>query len=105
VKVPVCIGVKSCELLVEGHCAMGETCAVVKPDGTTSCVAVGAAEVHQSCDREHCAAGLVCLGALGKRMCYQLCRTDKSECSPGFKCRAKEPLFPNPSVGICEKIP
>jgi hypothetical protein len=104
-KVPVCIGVKSCELLVAGHCATGETCAVVKPDGTTSCVAVGAAKAGESCDREHCGAGLVCLGAPGKRSCYQLCHTDKSECPVGLKCRAREPLFPDPAVGICEKMP
>jgi hypothetical protein len=104
-KVPVCIGVKNCELLVDGHCAMNETCAVVKGDGTTSCVAVGAAKVNESCDREHCAAGLVCLGPLGKRSCYQLCHTDKSACPTGLKCRAKEPLFPDPAVGICERMP
>ena len=102
-KVPVCMPVRACKLLEPGYCAQGETCAVVKVDGTTSCVAVGAAKVGDACDRDHCADNLVCLGNVGQRRCYQLCHTDStSECAGSQKCKGSAPMFPDPSVGICE---
>lgn len=105
-RVPVCTPVRSCKLLTEGYCGPNETCAVVRADGTTSCVARGSVPVGGSCDEEHCAAGLVCLGPLGSRKCFQLCRTAADDCKTAttkLQCRAAAPLFPDPAVGICEK--
>ena len=102
-KVPVCMPVRSCKLLVPGYCEQGETCAVVKIDGTTSCVAVGPAKVGDACDKDHCAENLVCLGNVGQRKCYELCHTaSTTECAGTQKCKGSAPMFPDPSVGICE---
>jgi hypothetical protein len=101
--VPACMPVRACKLLMPGYCNTGETCAVVKPsDGTTSCVAIGTAKVGESCDTTHCADGLVCLGAVRSRTCFQLCHTAATECPSGKMCKSGAPLFPDSSVGICE---
>lgn len=102
--VPACMPVRSCKLLMPGYCADGETCAVVRPsDGTTSCVAIGPAKVGDNCDETHCGDGLVCLGTVGSRSCFQLCRTSvSSDCPSGQTCKSGAPLFQDPSVGICK---
>jgi hypothetical protein len=102
--VPVCIPLRPCGLIDEwsdaGACPALETCAVARDDtGATSCVPIGAATEGESCQTEHCAAGLVCLGMT----CYKLCHTAvPSECSTNQTCKAALPLFPNPLVGVCE---
>jgi hypothetical protein len=114
-KVPVCMPVHTCDLWsqVQGQnaCGHGETCAVVREDGTTSCVGVGAAMMGDACDAEHCGPGLVCLGAAGQRRCYTLCPTQDAgypsapmtgSCTPGQTCKGGLPLFPDPNVGICQ---
>jgi len=114
-KVPVCMPVRMCDLWsqVEGQdaCGHGATCAVVREDGTTSCVAVGTAVAGDACDAEHCGAGLVCLGAAGQRRCYALCATQDAgyapspvpgSCTQGQSCKGGLPLFPDPNVGICQ---
>jgi len=102
-KVPVCMPTQPCGLLDDLSCGAGETCAVVRDDGQTSCVAVGNAGAGQSCDTGHCARGLVCLGAPGARSCDVLCHTATAkECSSGEKCRGGLPLFTDPTVGICQ---
>jgi hypothetical protein len=101
--VPVCMPVQPCVLLAEGGCLPGQSCAVVREDGTTSCETVGSAGPGASCDREHCAAGLVCLGAVGARQCYTLCYTATMVgCSAGQLCTGGLPLFPDPAVGWCQ---
>lgn len=102
--VPACMPVRSCKLLMPGYCADGETCAVVKPnDGTTSCVAIGPAKVGDKCDETHCGQGLVCLGTVGSRTCFQLCHTaSSSDCPSGQMCKSGAPLFPDSRVGICK---
>jgi hypothetical protein len=109
VRVPVCMPVHpstGCQLLDPGACPATETCAVVRENGATSCVAVGAAKANDGCEKDHCAAGLVCLGQPGQRLCYQLCHTTTAtsvnECSSTQQCKGGLPLFPDPSVGICE---
>ena len=106
VNIPVCMPVHppgGCVLLDPGACGAAETCAVVREDGATSCVAVGSAKVHDGCDETHCAAGLVCLGAVGQRECYQLCHTASStECTAPQTCKGGLPFFPDPSAGICQ---
>jgi hypothetical protein len=81
-----------------------ETCAVVRDDGRTSCVATGNAKAGQSCDTEHCAAGLVCLGSAGERTCFTLCSTRMPalQCASTQKCQGGLPLFPDPDIGICQ---
>jgi hypothetical protein len=100
--VPVCMPVRPCELLVPNTCPSGQTCAVVRENGSDSCVAIGTATTGQSCDSEHCAAGLVCLGAT-ERICYALCQTSgTSTCPAGQACQGGPPLFLDPVVGVCQ---
>ncbi|HEY8042423.1 MAG TPA: hypothetical protein VIF15_21625 [Polyangiaceae bacterium] len=111
-KVPVCMPIQplaGCELLpgAQGSpcTSTTETCAVVREDGATGCVAVGAVKAGDDCDTDHCGAGLVCLGTPGQRRCFQLCHTATSaECSATQKqtCKGGLPLFPDPTVGICQ---
>lgn len=100
--VPVCMPVRQCELLLDQTCPSGQTCAVVREDGSVSCLAIGSASVGQSCETEHCGAGLVCLGATA-RSCYALCQmTGPSQCPSGQSCKGGPPLFVDPGVGVCQ---
>jgi len=102
-RVPVCMPVRTCKLLLPGYCDHGETCAPVRSDGTTSCVAVGPAKAGESCERDHCAEGLACLGAPGNRVCYQLCHTDSTtECPAPKKCKTSSAQFADPTIGVCQ---
>jgi hypothetical protein len=106
-RVPVCMPIMpalGCKLLDPTSCPAMETCAVVREDGTTSCIALGGLKAGDDCARDHCAAGLVCLGAPGDRRCYQLCHTaTMTDCAAGLKCKGGLPLFPDPDVGVCEQ--
>jgi len=112
VTVPVCMPIRpsnGCQLLKDGSCPDYETCAVVRDDGSTSCVAVGSARAGNSCDSEHCGRDLVCLGAPGERNCYQLCHTSTSSadsgsttCAMNQSCKGGLPLFVDPNVGVCQ---
>ena len=106
VDIPVCMPIHpegGCQLLDPSACSDTETCSVVRENGATSCVAVGSAKAHESCDESHCAAGLVCLGSMGQRECYQLCHTSSSdECTSSQTCKGGLPLFPDPTIGICQ---
>jgi hypothetical protein len=103
-EVPVCIPLRPCGLIDEwsdaGVCPPMETCAVARDEtGATSCVPIGGAGEGESCAKDHCGAGLICLGFA----CFKLCHTaTSSECATGEVCKAALPLFPNPLVGICE---
>ena len=104
--VPVCMPIQSCNLLAQpSSCPQGQTCSVVRENGLTGCVAIGTQQVGEPCDQAHCAAGLACLGTPGERECYQLCHTaNPSECASSQQttCTGGLPLFPDPSVGICQ---
>jgi hypothetical protein len=116
-KVPVCMPIHpaaGCQLLDPTACPVNQTCAVVRDDGATSCVALGTVTLGGECDTVHCAAGLVCLGTPGSRTCFQLCTTTTAPvppaqsgtpsipaCLPGQTCQGGLPLFPDPAVGIC----
>jgi hypothetical protein len=104
-EVPVCMPIHpagGCKLLDATACPAAKTCAVVRDDGATSCVSIGAATVGGECDTDHCAAGLVCLGTSGSRTCFLLCSTSTAAgCPAGQECRGGLPLFPDPTVGIC----
>jgi hypothetical protein len=102
-KVPVCSPVNKCKLLTPNACPADQTCAVVKDDGTTSCVPIGTALAGQACDTEHCADGLTCLGKPGSRQCYKLCRIGYPEdCSYDTKCKGSSQLFSDPTYGLCQ---
>jgi hypothetical protein len=100
--VPVCMPAHPCVLLDAQTCSPSETCAVVREDGTTSCVTVGTAGAGDECDDTHCGGGLVCLGGAGERRCSQLCHTGSTECAAPQTCKGGLPLFPDPSIGICQ---
>ena len=103
-KVPVCMPIDKCNLLDARSCPPMQTCAVVQEDGGSSCVATGAAKAGDGCDEDHCGVDLVCLGVPGQRRCYQLCHpaTPEEACSPMQTCKGGLPLFPDPSIGICQ---
>ena len=116
VPVPVCMPVRPCALPGEssdaGRCAQGnETCAVVLSGMTTesaavaSCVQAGSAGVGASCEAEHCAAGLTCIGTWGNKICYTLCDTTdaSSECAGSQVCSGGLPLFPDSLTGVCKQ--
>jgi hypothetical protein len=105
--VPVCMPEVPCELLDDGYCPASQQCSVVREDGSTSCVNLGTAQDGDSCDAEHCARGLVCLGAPGSATCAPLCYTSKPDAcagtaKPGRTCVATLPLFHSSSVGVCQ---
>lgn len=98
--VPVCAPVRRCRLLTAGECGPLETCGVVDEEGTTSCVPVGPAKVDEGCDEQRCGAGLACLGAPGRRRCYELCRMG-DPCGAGREC-VTSALFRDPTFGVCQ---
>ncbi|MGD0527966.1 MAG: hypothetical protein ABSE49_22725 [Polyangiaceae bacterium] len=106
IEIPVCMPIHppgGCQLLDPSACSTTETCSVVRDDGSTSCVGIGGAKAGQPCDKEHCAASLACLGAVGSRTCYQLCDTSTAQqCSTTQQCKGGLPLFPDPTIGICQ---
>ncbi|MDP8998660.1 MAG: hypothetical protein M3O46_00950 [Myxococcota bacterium] len=106
--VPVCMTIRSCGLLDQptdaGSCPRNQTCAVVDENGATSCVVAGQGKPGDSCDTDHCARWLTCVGTSGHRRCYELCHTmaKPSECSAKETCTGGLPLFPVPGIGICQ---
>lgn len=101
-KAPVCMPLKRCKLLGSGECTTNETCAVVTESGDTGCVALGEQQVGASCDDQHCAATLTCLGQPGSRKCYKLCKVGASECGSSQVCRTST-VFKDPAFGTCQK--
>jgi hypothetical protein len=99
---PVCMPIKTCKLFTPGECTETETCSVVTDAGTTGCVANGTAKAGESCDQEHCDAGLTCLGQAGSRKCFQLCRTTKTgpSCAANQICKTST-IFMDPTIGVC----
>jgi|CZKU01.1.fsa_nt_gi hypothetical protein len=105
--VPVCMPQLPCLLLEDAFCPATQQCSVVREDGTTSCVNVGTAQDGDRCDAEHCARGLVCIGAQDAATCAPLCYTaDPHACAntakPGRACVAMLPLFRSKAVGVCQ---
>lgn len=100
--VPVCQPVKPCQLLQADSCGPGFTCALVDSSrNLVSCVAVGAAKVGESCETEHCAAGLTCLGVNPPR-CRQICDVQKPQCPKGQTCKTGWQILYQQGAGICE---
>jgi hypothetical protein len=116
VPVPVCMPLQPCGLPGEasdaGRCPSAvETCAVVLAGSSSelvpvaSCVQTGMAPVGASCEAQHCAAGLTCIGSWGNKICYTLCDTTdaSAECHGSQVCSGGLPLFPDPSTGVCKE--
>ncbi len=100
---PVCMPLKKCTLLHEGDCfGTEETCALVTDKGENGCVPIGDANVGDSCDEQHCAKDLTCLGSPGDRKCFQLCRTDGADCPTNQTCTTGA-VFQNPAFGVCRE--
>lgn len=103
VNVPVCIPLKRCKPLTANQCSASETCAIVSESGDFGCVTVGDRQVGESCDEDHCAADLTCIGQPGGRKCAQLCDPTKStSCGSNQKCETS-PIFKDANVGICKE--
>jgi len=102
-KAPVCMPLKRCKLLTQDECAATETCAIVNESGDTGCVTIGDKQVGESCDEDHCAGGLTCLGQAGARRCQALCAINGGSmtCGPGQECETSA-IFKNSDVGICQ---
>lgn len=101
VKVPVCVVAQACELLKD-KCGAGSTCALVDANlGTTSCVAIGPAQVGEDCEKTHCAQNLNCLGAPGARVCEKLCDLTHP-CGSTQQCVYKFPALKTQNAGICQ---
>jgi hypothetical protein len=101
--VPVCMPELPCVLLDNETCPSNQQCGVVKDDGSTSCVAVGTARAGDSCEKNHCELGLLCLGAEGTRQCATLCfKGTANACKASQKCVGALPLFLTPTVGVCQ---
>lgn len=101
-KAPVCMPLKRCTLLENGECNANESCSVVTETGETGCVTVGDKQVGASCDEDHCAAKLTCLGQPGSRKCFKLCKVNASDCGPSLVCTTST-VFKDPAFGICQK--
>ena len=71
--IPVCIPVNTCQLLHDDTCLNGQTCAIVRADGTTSCVEPGLGHDGDPCS---CAAGFTCSKITNT--CLKLCDTTTS---------------------------
>lgn len=90
-KIPVCKLADNCVPFSDA-CPEGETCTIVKSDGTTSCVPIG---TGQACDPCPCDEGHMCNYSTGR--CQKLCKTGHSdECGGGGTCQAILP-----ELGVC----
>ena len=76
--IPLCLPADDCALLQDSTCPAGETCAIVRDDGTTTCVQPGQGTTGQSCP---CAAGYTCSNATNT--CLQLCHLGGTDCVNG----------------------
>ena len=96
--VPVCIAATGCALLADATCPTGQTCSIVRSDGTTSCVTPGLGHDGDGCP---CAAGFTCSKITNT--CLKLCDTHSTsitQCGPGGSCAGGSAPFPE-NVGTC----
>jgi hypothetical protein len=100
VKIPVCLPVQKCKPLEDQTCSSGQTCTIVRDDGTTSCVDPGDGARGEACP---CAAGFVCSKV--NNTCLKLCRIgkDATDCGVG-SCQGGVMAYPE-GIGICVGYP
>lgn len=96
-RIPVCVPVVPCKLLDDSMCTQGRTCALVRADGTTSCVEPGPGKEGEACP---CSAGHVCV--LSSNTCRQLCHVGGNDCTDGGVCQGGSEGFPD-GIGLCVK--
>lgn len=98
--IPVCWPATPCLLFDQTACPIGEVCAIVRVDGTTSCVEPGPGQLGDPCAKiGDCAEGFVC--SIPKGECMQLCRIGRSEdCDEGQECHAGSTIYPT-GFGVC----
>lgn len=95
-RVPVCVPATTCTLLDDTACGEDEICAIVRVDGTTSCVEPGTGKLDDPCP---CAEGFVC--ATADNRCLQLCRTGRSgDCPDDYSCQGGSTMYPQ-GYGVC----
>jgi len=99
-QIPVCVSVEPCTLLDDSTCSTkGQTCTIVRNDGTTSCVDPGTGQAGDPCP---CAAGHVCSYAVNQ--CLKLCRTSMAgDCPEGHMCAGGAGNYPE-GFGSCVKL-
>lgn len=101
VEIPLCVKAKTCDLLNPNDhtCGAGEMCAIVRNDGTTSCIpeppADKAGGEGDSCP---CKEGYMCSNATGT--CVKLCHVGSDECGEGVVCQGGSNPYP-PTIGYC----
>jgi hypothetical protein len=100
VKIPVCLPAKMCKPLDDSTCTDGQTCTIVRDDGTTSCVDPGDGSRGDACP---CAAGQVCSKITNT--CLKLCHigNDAADCGAG-SCQGGVMGYPD-GIGICVGYP
>ena len=100
VKIPVCLAVKHCKPLDDSTCTDGQTCTIVRDDGTTSCVDPGDGSRGDFCP---CTAGHVCSKITNT--CLELCHigNDAADCGAG-SCQGGVMGYPD-GIGICVGYP
>jgi hypothetical protein len=94
-EIPVCAPVTPCALLDDAHCPSGQTCTIVRTDGTTTCTDAGQSKTDGPCP---CAAGYTCSNATGT--CLKLCHIGSSDCGPGGTCQGGTKPYPV-DIGFC----
>lgn len=96
--IPLCIPVPTCELLGDApSCPVGQACAIVRADGTRTCVDLGAGDASGAdCP---CAEGFMCSPATNT--CIKLCHIGGAadECGGGT-CTGGVSQFPA-GIGYC----
>jgi hypothetical protein len=100
VKIPVCLPAHKCKPLDDSTCTDGQTCTIVRDDGTTSCVDPGDGSRGDFCP---CAAGQVCSKITNT--CLKLCHigNDAADCGAG-SCQGGVMGYPD-GIGICVGYP
>lgn len=98
VAIPVCIPATHCTLLDDSTCLAGQTCTIVRADGTTSCVEPGTAKEGEGCQTGLCAPGYTCLKLVNQ--CKKLCHVDQPADCPGGACIGGSGEYPD-GFGTC----
>ena len=100
IEIPVCLPAYKCKVLDEATCPTGQTCTIVRDDGTTSCVEVGEGVRGDACP---CAPGHVC--SKFTNTCLKLCHigNDAEDCGAG-SCQGGVMAYPE-GIGICAGYP
>jgi len=96
-RIPVCEVATQCELLNDAACPVGKACALVRADGTTSCVEPGLGKLGEPCP---CAKDHVC--SKEQNMCLKICKEDGEKCPNEMFCQTGSGNFPK-GYGVCVK--